>query len=75
MNSLHRTRAPFRGPKGPVLVMPFIFGILALLRVIGGPRFEQMHIPDVLLLTAGGFNLGIGVAMLIVQLRTRADGQ
>ncbi|MCX6598478.1 MAG: hypothetical protein NTV70_19170 [Acidobacteria bacterium] len=59
----------FRGPKGPLLVMPFVFGIMAFTRVMGSPRFEQMHTPDVLLLTAAGANIGIGMVMVGMWLK------
>jgi hypothetical protein len=53
---------------GPVFV-PFLFGVMALMRVTTGPRFATYYKPDMLALFAAGMCFGAAIALLVAWRR------
>jgi hypothetical protein len=54
-------------------VFLLMFGMLALLRMIGNPRVETLHGSDVLGLIASGLCFGFGLALLLRRIMFRGE--
>jgi hypothetical protein len=53
--------------------VPLLIGLMALVRVTTGPRFETYYKPDMLSLFAAGMCFGAAVALAAVALRGTSE--
>ena len=54
-------------------VFLLVFGLLALLRMLGNPRVETLRVVDILGLTAPGLCFGFGLALLLRKVMFREE--
>ena len=57
------------------VLIPFFIGLIGLMHLVSGPRFEAIHTVDALQLLASGACFGVALAALFALLRAPANGQ
>jgi hypothetical protein len=56
-----------------LFVFLLLFGFLALLQIMGKPRFETYHKSDVVQLVGAGFCFGVGFGVMFGKRRFAGD--